>query len=107
MFIVILQREYFNKTFMIYFLYLFYYKMDLYARDAGAIQSGNMRTQAQQRLGEAISLHNSELAGQTKLEQGQLAQQRSQQIIEGIMSGYMDARGLQNGMKEYGMKIIL
>jgi hypothetical protein len=75
--------------------------MDLYARDAGAIQSGNMRTQAQQRLGEAISLHNSELAGQLKLEQGQLAQQRTQQAIEGIMSGYMDTRGLQNGIKEY------
>ena len=75
--------------------------MDLYAKDAGAIQSGNMRTQAQQRLGEAISMHNSELAGQLKLEKGQLAQQQTEQAIQGIMSGYMDVRGFQNGLKEY------
>ena len=75
--------------------------MDLYARDAGAIQSGNMRTQAQQRISEAISLHNSELAGQLKNQLSQEAQQKTEQAIQGIMSGYMEARGLQNGIKEY------
>ena len=75
--------------------------MDLYARDAGAIQSGNMRNQSQQRLGEAISLHNSELAGQFKNQVAQEAQQRTEQAIQGIMSGYMDTRGLQSAMKEY------
>ena len=41
--------------------------MDLFQSDAGAINSGNMRSQAAESANEAIQFHNSELAKQKQI----------------------------------------
>ena len=79
--------------------------MDLFQSDVGAINSGNMRNQAAETANEAIQFHNSELAKQAQgiLQQGQqgLSAQRTQQQISGVMSGFMEAKGLKAGIESF------
>jgi len=79
--------------------------MDLFQADAGAISSGNMRSSQAESANEAIQFHNRELAKQAQgiLQQGQqgLSSQRAQQQISGVMSGFMEARGLKSGIDTF------
>ena len=79
--------------------------MDLFQSDAGAISSGNMRNGATDSVNEAISFHNNELAKQAQgirqAASDALSQQRTEQTISGIMSGYMESRGLKSGIQSY------
>ena len=79
--------------------------MDLFQADVGAINSGNMRSQAAESANEAFQFHNSELAKQAQgiRQQGQqaLSAQRSQQAISGVMSGFMGAKGLKDGIDTF------
>ncbi len=79
--------------------------MDLFQADAGAISSGNMRSQAAESANEAIQFHNNELAKQAegirKASADALTQERTEQGMQDIMSGYMEARGLKSGIQGY------
>ena len=79
--------------------------MDLFQADAGAISSGNMRNQAADSVNEAVQFHNSELAKQAQgirqAASDALSQQRTEQGISNIMSGFMEARGLKSGIQSY------
>jgi len=79
--------------------------MDLFQSDAGAINSGNMRNQATESANEAIQFHNSELAKQAdgirQQAKSALSQQRTEQQISGVMSGFMEARGLKSGIDTF------
>lgn len=79
--------------------------MDLFQADAGAISSGNMRNQAAESANEAIQFHNNELAKQAegirKASADALSQQRTEQGISNVMSGFMEARGLKAGIQGY------
>ena len=79
--------------------------MDLFQADAGAISSGNMRNGAAESVNEAVQFHNSELAkqaqGMRQAASDALSQQRIEQGISNIMSGFMEARGLKSGIQSY------
>jgi len=79
--------------------------MDLFQADVGAINSGNMRSQAAESANEAISFHNSELAKQAdgirQAAASALSQQRAEQTISGVMSGFMEAKGLKDGINTF------
>jgi hypothetical protein len=79
--------------------------MDLYTADVGAIQNGNMRNQAAESANEAIQYHNNQLANQLEGLRRQAASaataQEVEQGIQGAISGYMDLRGLKQGISSY------
>ncbi len=79
--------------------------MDLYTADVGAIQNGNMRNQAAESANEAIQYHNNQLANQLEGLRRQAASaataQQVEQGIQGAISGYMDLRGLKQGISSY------
>lgn len=79
--------------------------MDLFQSDVGAINSGNMRSQAAESANEAIQFHNSELAKQAdgirQAAASALSQQRTEQTISGVMSGFMESRGLKSGIDTF------
>ncbi len=79
--------------------------MDLFQADAGAISSGNMRNGATDSVNESIQFHNNELAKQAQgIRQAAAdarSQQRTEQGISNIMSGFMEARGLKSGIQSY------
>ena len=79
--------------------------MDLYTADVGAIQNGNMRSQAAESANEAIQYHNNQLANQLEGLRRQAASaataQQVEQGIQGAISGYMDLRGLKQGISSY------
>ena len=79
--------------------------MDLFQSDAGAISSGNMRNGATASVNESIQFHNNELAKQAQgirqAASDALSQQRTEQGIQNVMSGFMEARGLKAGIQGY------
>ena len=86
--------------------------MDLYSSSVADIQNGNMRSRQQLALSQGIASHNSDLANQIKdlkLRGDQVAQQgvnalKSQNIeqgIQGVIGGFMEARGVKSGLQTY------
>ena len=86
--------------------------MDLYSSSVADIQNGNMRSRSQLALSQGIASHNSDLALQIKdlkLRGDQITQQgknalKSQSIeqgIQGVIGGFMEARGVKSGLQTY------
>ena len=86
--------------------------MDLYSSSATDIQNGNMRSNRALSLNSAIAEHNNELGGTVALLKQQAGKisddaktaaksQNIEQATQGAISGFMDARGIKDGVQAY------